>query len=102
MENMDKLEKVQRRATRMMEGLVKYSYKDRLRFLLADLIEVFKILRGFESLDPDKFFQLIGDGARREHSFKLFIVPSCSSLDVGKFKFPNRICEEWNRLGVEL
>ena len=34
------------------------------RFLWADLIEVFKILRGF-NLDPDRFFQLIGDGARR-------------------------------------
>ena len=35
------------------------------RFLRADLIEVFKILRGFENLDPDRFFQVIGDGARR-------------------------------------
>ena len=35
------------------------------RFLQADLIEVFKILRGFENLDPDRFFQVIGDGARR-------------------------------------
>ena len=47
------------------------SYEDRLRilglttletrFLRADLIEVFKILRGFENLDPDIFFQVIGD-----------------------------------------
>ena len=35
------------------------------RFLRADLIEVFKILRAFENLDPDRFFQVIGDGARR-------------------------------------
>ena len=33
------------------------------RFLRADLIEVFKILGGFENLDPDRFFQVIGDGA---------------------------------------
>ena len=42
----------------MVEGLGEYSYEDRLRilgfttletrFLRADLIEVFKILRGFE------------------------------------------------------
>ena len=60
--DVDKLEKVQRRATRMVEGLEGYSYEDRLRilglttletrFLRADLIEVFKILRGFENLDP--------------------------------------------------
>ena len=44
------------------------------RFLRADLIEVFKILRGFENLDPDRFFQVIGDGAAawEGHSFKLF------------------------------
>ena len=33
------------------------------RFLRADLIEVFKILGGFENLDPDRFFQVIEDGA---------------------------------------
>ena len=40
------------------------------RLLRADLIEVFKILRGFENLDPDRFFQVIEDGARRRYSFK--------------------------------
>ena len=63
-----------------VEGLEGYSYEDRLRilglttletrFLRADLIEVFKILRGFENLDPDRFFQVVGDGVRRGHSFK--------------------------------
>ena len=67
------------------------------RFLRADLIEVFKILRGFENLDPDRFFQVVGDGARRGHSFKLF--KKRYRLDVGKFKFASRVCEEWNRLG---
>ena len=40
---------------------------------------------------------MIGDGARRGHSFKLFKQRYC--LDVGKFKFASRVCEEWNRLG---
>ena len=50
----------------MLEG---YSYSNRLRilvlttletrFLRADLIEVFKILRGFENVDPEKFFQVV-------------------------------------------
>ena len=38
----------------------------------ADLIEVFKILRGFEIVDPEKFFQVVRDDGRRGHSFKLF------------------------------
>ena len=70
------------------------------RFLRADLIEVFKILRGFENLDPDRFFQVVGDGVRRGHSFKLF--KKRYRLDVGKFKFSSRVCEEWNRLGMGL
>ena len=44
-------------------GLLTYLLET--RFLRADLIEVFKILGGFENLDPDSFFQVIGDGARR-------------------------------------
>ena len=67
------------------------------RFLRADLIEVFKILRRFENLDPDRFFQVVGDGVRRGHSFKLF--KKRYRLDVGKFKFASRVFEEWNRLG---
>ena len=60
--DIDKLEKVQRRATKMVEGLEGYSYSDRLRilpywvlttletrFLRVDLIKAFKILRGFEN-----------------------------------------------------
>ena len=70
------------------------NFRDKI--LAADLIEVFKILRGFENLDPDRFFQVIGDGARRGHSFKLF--KKRCRFDVGKFKFASWVCEEWNRL----
>ena len=52
--NIDKLEKVPRRATKMVERLEGYSYSDRLRilglttletrFLRADLIKIFKCL----------------------------------------------------------
>ena len=50
----------------MVEELEGYSYIDRLwilglitletRFLRAYLTEVFKILRGFENVNPEKFF----------------------------------------------
>ena len=40
---------------------------------------------------------MVGDGARRGHSYKLF--KKRYRLDVGKFKFASRVCEEWNRLG---
>jgi hypothetical protein len=46
------------------------------------LVEVFKILRGFEN--------------------RIWILKSSfrwSGMDVGKFKFASRVCDEWNRLG---
>ena len=62
----------------------------------ADLIEVFKILKGFENVDPGKLFQVVGDDGRRGHVFKLF--KKRCRLDVGRFKFANRLSEEWNGL----
>ena len=71
----DQLEKVQRRVTKMVEGLEGYSYSDKLRilglttfetrFLRADLIEVLKIRRGFDNVDPEMFFQVARDDGRR-------------------------------------
>ena len=108
--DIDKLEKVQRRATKMVEGLEDYSYEDRLRilglttletrFLRADLVEVFKILRRFENVNPDRFFQVVGGDGRRGHCFKLF--KRRYRLDVGRFKFASRVCDEWNRLDGDI
>ena len=102
--DIEKLEKVERSAMKMVEGLEGYSYSDRLRilgftsletrFLRVDLIEVFKILRGFENVDPEKFFQVVRDDGRG--GFKLF--KRRYRLDVGRFKFANWVCEEWNGL----
>ena len=47
-------------------------------------------------MDPEKFFQVVRDNGRRGHSFKLF--KRRYRLDVGRFKFANRVCEEWNGL----
>ena len=94
----------------MVEGLEGYSYSDRLRilglttletrFLRADLIEVFKILKGFENVDPEKFFRVMRDDGRRGHAFKLF--KKRCRLNVGRFKFANRVSEEWNGLGDDV
>ena len=60
------LERIQRRFTRMIPGLKKLKYEERLRELnlwtledrrvRADLIEVFKIVRGVSSIKPETFF----------------------------------------------
>ena len=107
--DVDRLKKVQRRATKMIEGLEGLEYLERLRilnlttletrFLRADLIEVYNIFKGLDKLDPGSFFDVV-DGATRGHSLKLF--KRRVRLDVGKYKFGNRVCDEWNGLAEDV
>ena len=64
--DLNMLEAVQRRATRMIPGLRNKEYKDRLkelkmfslkyRLLRGDLIEVYKIINNIEGIDILNFF----------------------------------------------
>ena len=63
--DIDLIEGVQRRATKLISDLKDKSYENRLRILnlttletrrlRGDLIEVFKIFKGFDNLDPPCF-----------------------------------------------
>lgn len=102
--DIDVIEKVQRRATKMIEGCKNLSYEERLRVLglttletrrlRADLIEVFKIMRGLEGINAGMF--TLREGVVRGHALKLF--KNRVRLDVGKYSFKNRVCDEWNCL----
>jgi len=65
------------------------------RMIRADLIQVFKILNNIDHVNKDKFFTFALD-SRRGHSLKLY--KSRFNLDVGKFAFSNRVCDNWNCL----
>ena len=62
----DLIEKVQRRAAKLIPQLKDKSYEERLTFLelitletrrlRGDLIEVFKIFKGYDDLQPNNFF----------------------------------------------
>ena len=99
------IESVQHRATRMITSLKGLSYEQRLnalkltsletRRMRGDLIEVFKILKGFEDVNSSKFFKL-ADTNLRGHNLKLFKSRFCTNI--GKFTFCNRVIEQWNSL----
>jgi len=103
--DIDLLEGVQRRATKLIFDLKDKCYEDRLRCLnlttletrrlRGDLIEVFKIFKGFDNVDPSTFFEL-STAPTRGHYLKL-VKPTCK-LDVRKLSFSHRVIEIWNSL----
>jgi len=52
-------------------------------------------MNGWESVQESDFFRRNEIG-RRGHSFKLF--KARVRLDIAKFSFGNRVCEQWNHL----
>ena len=71
----DKLERVQRRATRLISDISQLSYEERLqqcrlttlgtRKIRGDQIEVFKRMQGYEELNKDMFFRIKNDSRTR-------------------------------------
>ena len=103
----DLLERVQRRATKMIEGYQNVPYEERLsrlnlttletRRLRADLLEVYKIMTGKSRVNENLFFSRIAEkSGTRGHKYKLYKKRVLS--DIGKFSFGNRVVDEWNQL----
>ena len=75
--DIESMEKVQRRFTRMIEGLNLLPYEERVRKInlttletrriRADMIEVYKNFQDYEGLDISDFFELNRDGNTRGH-----------------------------------
>ena len=104
------LERVQKRATRMIEECKGMGYEDRLkelklttletRRIRADLLEVYKIVNKQEGLKEGIFFErrhLKGTGSgTRGNSCKLF--KKRFRIDTGKYISGNRVVNDWNQL----
>ena len=105
------LQKIQRRATKLIPGLRDLRYEERLkecglttletRRLRGDQIEVFKILNGYENIDykPNIFFEIRQSKITRGHNFTL--VKKQNRLDVRKFSCSQRTINVWNKLSTE-
>jgi hypothetical protein len=100
------LEKVQRRATKLVPGLQNLSYEDRLnelglttlenRRVRGDLIEMYKIMHGFEEIDPSTLFTRRRYNGLRGHELTCEV--RRSHLNIRKFNFSNRVVGMWNSL----
>lgn len=99
------LERIQRSATRMILGLDSVSYSERLTSLnittlyyrrkRQDLIQVFRIINGFDCLNFNTFFEY--DSGRTRGNMKKLIKPRANSstkLNV----FSHRVINSWNEL----
>jgi len=105
--DIETLEKVQRRATKLVGEIKKWPYEKRLQYLglttlnqrrkRGDMIEVYKLLTGKERIDSGQFFQLASTShGLRGHSLKL--ATKRSRLEIRRSFFSNRVIRDWNAL----
>ena len=105
--DIDKLEKVQRRAVRMITDLRGTSYREKLlelglfslekRRIRADLVCMFRILKGIDKINSEALFSLFpASSITRGHSMKV-VLPRFKT-DVRRYFFSSRVVSIWNTL----
>lgn len=100
------LEKVQRRFTRVLPATRHLTYDKRLclfnleslytRRLKCDLTTVFKVIHGIINIEPTLFFNFCSGSGTRGHKYK--ISTSYARLDARRYFFSTRVVPLWNAL----
>ena len=100
------VEKVQKRATKMIKNLQHLPYDVRLRYLnlpsllhrrrRGDMIMTFKIMTGRVRLNKSELFNLRENNVTRGHRYKIFKQHATSFTK--QSTFCNRIVNDWNSL----
>ena len=104
--DIEEIEKVQRRATKLVKGLKKFSYEERLRKLRlptlryrrirGDMIEVFKVVSG--KYDSSVSMQIPTNEISSTRGNKYKLIKDSFRLDIRKYSFSSRIVNIWNSL----
>jgi len=112
--DVDRIERIQRRATKLVSGIGSKSYEERLKICKlttleerrkrGDLLECYKIMNDYSDNQMRTFFCL----ARDPHKVSTrgatdgLLVPQQTTLDVRKYFFSNRVVNTWNELPSEI
>ncbi|MCQ7056700.1 reverse transcriptase domain-containing protein, partial [Clostridioides difficile] len=110
LKDIDMLERVQRRATKMIPGMRSLPYEERLkhlklpslafRRLRGELIETFKILKGFDDVRKENLFNLNENNVTRNNGLKL--VGKRFNTNISKNYYTNKVINSWNSLPAEV
>ena len=108
--NKHKIDRVQHRATRLVPGFDKISYEERLRRLKlpslqyrrkrGDMIQTYKIMRGFDRIDPAVFFKFLPSQVTRGHRFKIH--EQQAQCQVMSQSYSIRVVNDWNNLPADV
>jgi len=106
LEDIARIESVQRRLTKRLSGLSNDDNSSRLatlgleslelRRLHQDLMYTYRIIFGLVDLDCSRFFTVSPNETIRGHTCKLFVCHS--RVDVRKYFLCNRVVKIWNSL----
>ena len=107
--DIDRLENVQRRATKLVKSLENLDYEERLHRLnlyklsarrqRGDIIFFYKMINGMVNVDPLKFVTLKHHHySHRGHSQQLQYSNPPPKTDLGRNIFSKRIIKPWNML----
>ena len=110
--DINKLERIQRTATRMVPELEELQYEERLKEMglptlkerreRGDIITIFKLLNKLEVTDNDKLLQREIGNHRRTRGHAMKLKKERCLKDTKKYSFPQRSIEVWNKLPEEI